>query len=66
MDESNLRSLLAETTSAEHEIVLTNQTTAVTTGTAIQINDYIRINLPATRTGTVFTRMRIIEARHII
>ena len=34
MDESNLRSLLAETTSAEHEIVLADQTTTVTTRTA--------------------------------
>ena len=34
MNESNLRSLLAETTSAEHKIILADQTTTVTTCTA--------------------------------
>ena len=34
VDESDLGGLLAEATSAEHEIVLSDQTTAVTAGTA--------------------------------
>ena len=34
VNEANLRGLLTEATSAKHKIVLSNQTTAVTAGTA--------------------------------
>ena len=36
MHKTDLRSLLAEATSAQEQVVLSNQTTAVTTGTATQ------------------------------
>ena len=39
VDETDLRSLLAEATSAEHQIVLSNQTTAVTAGTASELDE---------------------------
>ena len=36
MNEANLRGLLTEATSAKEEIILSNETTAVTTSTATQ------------------------------
>ena len=68
MNEANLGGLLAEATSAKEEIILSNETTAVTTSTAIQILvQYTKYqkNLPSTRTGTVFTRMSVVKARHV-
>ena len=65
MNEANLRSLLTEAASAEEEIILSNETTAVTTSTAIKLDYKKRKQLPATRTRTIFTRMSVIKARHV-
>ena len=64
MHKSNLRSLLTEAASAEHEAILTNKSTTVATGTATRYNPDKPKNLPSTRTRTEFTRMSIIKARH--
>ena len=61
---SNLRSLLTEAASAEHEAILTNKSTAVATGTATRNYPSGPKNLPSTRTRTEFTRMGIVKARH--
>ena len=44
MNKANLRGLLTEATSAEEEIVLSNETTTVTTSTAIQLHSKIKNN----------------------
>ena len=38
MVESDFGGLLTEATSAEHEVIFSNKTTAISTGTAIHIN----------------------------
>ena len=65
MNKANLRGLLTEATSAEEEIVLSDETTAVTTSTAIKLDYKKRKQLPATRTRTIFTRMSVIKTGHV-
>ena len=64
MNKANLRGLLTEATSAEEEIVLSDETTAVTTSTAMY-DEKNEKRIPATRTRTIFTRMSVIKARHV-
>ena len=61
MNKANLRGLLTEATSAEEEIVLSDETTAVTTSTAMY-DEKNEKRIPATRTRTIFTRMSVIKA----
>ena len=51
VDETNLGGLLTEAASAEDEIILSNETTAVTTSTAKQISFYSQNTYQAREPG---------------